>query len=176
MLLLHPLCIAWVHVHEVSSLLFLPAVFPYKLLTSSCITFWCLSIHGQRHLFWFLIGLFTLKLISNVLSVFVLCIRVTLLNHCNYFSSKSVNKFLISTLSQKSFLILSHLISLYYKPEWCGLNSHVIGNSVDLTLPAALWPWADSACNRNEYQEYSEDKGQLARKADNLTAICEPIV
>jgi hypothetical protein len=24
-----------------------------------------------------------------------------------------------------------------------------------LTLPAALWPWVDSASNRNEYQESS---------------------
>jgi hypothetical protein len=33
----------------------------------------------------------------------------------------------------------------------------------------------DSASNRNEYQESSWAKGQPALKADNLTAICEPI-
>jgi hypothetical protein len=33
-------------------------------------------------------------------------------------------------------------------------------------------PGVDSASNRNEYQEDSWG----ARKADNLTAICEPIV
>jgi hypothetical protein len=33
----------------------------------------------------------------------------------------------------------------------------------------------DSASNRNEYQE-SESKGWPARKANNLIAICEPIV
>jgi hypothetical protein len=32
-------------------------------------------------------------------------------------------------------------------------------------------PGVDSASNRNEYQEE-----RPARKADNLTAICEPIV
>jgi hypothetical protein len=34
----------------------------------------------------------------------------------------------------------------------------------------------DLASNRNEYQEYSGGKGRPARKADNRTAICEPIV
>jgi hypothetical protein len=37
-------------------------------------------------------------------------------------------------------------------------------------------PGVDSASNRNEYQEYSGGKGRPARKADNLTAIYEPIV
>jgi hypothetical protein len=39
---------------------------------------------------------------------------------------------------------------------------------------------ADSATNTNEYQEYSWNilgvKGRPARKADNLIAICEPII
>jgi hypothetical protein len=34
----------------------------------------------------------------------------------------------------------------------------------------------DSASNKNEYLESSCGKGRAARKADNLTAICEPIV
>jgi hypothetical protein len=25
---------------------------------------------------------------------------------------------------------------------------------IDIILPVALWPWVDSACNRNDYQEY----------------------
>jgi hypothetical protein len=39
-------------------------------------------------------------------------------------------------------------------------------------------PWVDSASNRNEYQESSwgVKGGRPARKAGNLTAICEPIV
>jgi hypothetical protein len=37
-------------------------------------------------------------------------------------------------------------------------------------------PVVDSVSNRNEYQEFSWGKVRPARKADNLTAICEPIV
>jgi hypothetical protein len=41
-------------------------------------------------------------------------------------------------------------------------------------------PGVDSTSNRNEYQEYSWNvlggKGRPARRADNLTAIYEPIV
>jgi hypothetical protein len=39
-------------------------------------------------------------------------------------------------------------------------------------------PGVDSASNRNEYQELSwrVKCGLVARKAENLTAICEPIV
>jgi hypothetical protein len=37
-------------------------------------------------------------------------------------------------------------------------------------------PGVDSASNRNEYQESSWGEGRPARRADNLTAICEPIV
>jgi hypothetical protein len=41
-----------------------------------------------------------------------------------------------------------------------------------------MGPGIDSASNRNEYQESSwvVKGGRLVRKADNLTAICEPIV
>jgi hypothetical protein len=40
----------------------------------------------------------------------------------------------------------------------------------------AMAPGVDSASNRNEYQESSWGKGQLAREADNLTATCESTV
>jgi hypothetical protein len=49
--------------------------------------------------------------------------------------------------------------------------------SINLILPAHYGPWVDSASNRNEYQEsFWGDKGRRAHKADNLTAICVPIV
>jgi hypothetical protein len=48
---------------------------------------------------------------------------------------------------------------------------------IDLILADALWPEADSTSNRNEYQESSWGvKVWPVRKADNLTAIYEPIV
>jgi hypothetical protein len=54
-----------------------------------------------------------------------------------------------------------------------------------LILPAALGPGVYSGCNRNESQEHKNNNvsgiikcgGEgVLRKADNLTAICEPIV
>jgi hypothetical protein len=44
----------------------------------------------------------------------------------------------------------------------CATNRKVAGSIpdgvirifIDIILPAALWPWVNSASNRNEYQEY----------------------
>jgi hypothetical protein len=53
--------------------------------------------------------------------------------------------------------------------------------SIDLIFPASIGPGVYSVFKRNEYQK-QEKKNFLgstawqARKADNLTAICEPIV
>jgi hypothetical protein len=48
-----------------------------------------------------------------------------------------------------------------------------------LILPAALGPGIYSASNGNEYQKQKKSfwggKARPVRKADNLTAICEPI-
>jgi hypothetical protein len=48
--------------------------------------------------------------------------------------------------------------------------------SLDIIFQPQYGPGVDSASNRNEYQESSWGKGRPVRKADNLTAICEPIV
>jgi hypothetical protein len=51
-----------------------------------------------------------------------------------------------------------------------------------LILPVALGPGVYSASNRNEYQKHKKKscfwgvKQRPVRRADNLTAICEPIV
>jgi hypothetical protein len=66
----------------------------------------------------------------------------------------------------------------YYKPEGRGFDSRW-GDwifSIFLILQPYYGPGVDSASNRNEYRESSPGcKGWPARKADNLTAICEPM-
>jgi hypothetical protein len=52
--------------------------------------------------------------------------------------------------------------------------------SIYLILPAALGPGVYSTSNRNEYQKqkimFLESGARPVRKADKLTAICEPTV
>jgi hypothetical protein len=53
--------------------------------------------------------------------------------------------------------------------------------SICLIPPAPLNLGVDSASNRNEYQKQKNNifmgsKARTVREADNLTAICEPIV
>jgi hypothetical protein len=52
--------------------------------------------------------------------------------------------------------------------------------SIYLILRAALGPGVQSASNKNEYRKQknnvSGSKVRPVRRADNLTAICEPIV
>jgi hypothetical protein len=47
-------------------------------------------------------------------------------------------------------------------------------------LPTALGPEVYSASNINEYQKqkimFLESRARPVRRADNLTAVCEPIV
>jgi hypothetical protein len=58
-------------------------------------------------------------------------------------------------------------------------SSHDDVNVFNLPNPSSriMAPGVDSASNRNEYQEsFWGGKWRTARKADNLTAICEPTV
>jgi hypothetical protein len=68
--------------------------------------------------------------------------------------------------------------ALCYKPESRGFDSSW-GYCIfylAYSFQPHYGPGVDSASNINEYQEFSWGKGRPAREADNLTAICEPIV
>jgi hypothetical protein len=72
--------------------------------------------------------------------------------------------------------------ALCWKPEGRGFETRW-GDwnfSVYLILPAALGPGVYPASNRNEYQKQKnniwESRARPVRRADDLTAIYEPIV
>jgi hypothetical protein len=70
--------------------------------------------------------------------------------------------------------------ALCYRPEGRGFDTRW-GEFWNLNLQAALGPGVYSVSNRNEYQNikiimFLESKLRRLRKADNLTAIYEPIV
>jgi hypothetical protein len=49
--------------------------------------------------------------------------------------------------------------------------------SIDVILQAALWPWSRlRLLTEMSTRNLPRGKGRPARKAYNLTAICEPIV
>jgi hypothetical protein len=44
---------------------------------------------------------------------------------------------------------------------------------IDIILSVSLWPWGDSACNTNEYQEYFlGDKGGRCLGLTSLPPLC----
>jgi hypothetical protein len=72
--------------------------------------------------------------------------------------------------------------ALRYKPEGSGFEtrSGKLVFSIYLIIPAALGPGVHLASNRNEYQHHINNiygsKVRPVRSADNLAAICEPVV
>jgi hypothetical protein len=73
--------------------------------------------------------------------------------------------------------------ALCYKPKGGSSRPDEVDEffPIYLILPAALGPGVYSAFNRNKYQKQKKklflgSRVQPVRRADNLTAICEPIV
>jgi hypothetical protein len=66
--------------------------------------------------------------------------------------------------------------ALGYKPESRGFET-LLGEILNyLNLLAALGPRVYSASNRNEYWKHKKNNVSGEYGADNLLAICEPIV
>jgi hypothetical protein len=68
--------------------------------------------------------------------------------------------------------------TLCYKPEGRGFDSRWSSDlPIGLILPAALWPWGSTQpLTEMSTRNFLGGKERSARKADNLTAIYEPIV
>jgi hypothetical protein len=100
-----------------------------------------------------------------------------LLNLLNLYLSLIIQCFLRNTTS------ISILHTIHYKPKDRGFETQRCEwfLLIPLILLVTLGPWVYSVSSKNEYQKQKNTsfwgvKRRPADNADNLTAICEPIV